>query len=118
MKIITTRHLNLHTKKVDGGLVHVPAKQARLVPDDVVDHPLFKRLVSSGTVVVLKGKKAPEALSVKQNTLPEENPIKDEDTTGKEESEGLGAEDDLDELIASDEEEAESDEDEDEEDGK
>lgn len=102
MKIIATRHLNLHSKKVDGGLVHVPAKQPRLVPDDVANHPLFKRLVSSGTVIVLKGKKAPEALPLKQNTLPGENPSAEED---KDTPETLIPEDDMDEIIAEDDEE-------------
>jgi len=110
MKIITTRHLNLHTKSVDGGLVHVPAKQARLVPDDVVDHPLFKKLVSSGTVVVLRGKKAPEAIPVKQNVLPEENPITVEDENSDDGTIVTDESSDLEEIIATDDEEGDEEE--------
>lgn len=108
MKIIVTRHLNLHTKSVDGGLVHVPAKQARLVPDDVADHPLFKKLVSSGTVVLLKGKKAPDATPVKQNVLPEENPITTEDENSDDDKIVTDETSDLEEIIADDEEESDN----------
>lgn len=60
MVIKTTRHLNLHSKtyadtRADHhGLVHVAAKTASIVPDDVQDHPLFKLLVKDGTITVLK----------------------------------------------------------------
>ena len=65
MIIKANRHLNLHTKtftRADNhGLVHVPANQAVRVPDDVTDHPLWKTLVKSGTVVILKNKPRVEA---------------------------------------------------------
>jgi hypothetical protein len=53
LKVIATRHLNLHSASVEGGLVHVPAKRAVIVPNDIADHRQFKLLRSDGTLTVL-----------------------------------------------------------------
>lgn len=55
MRVIADRHLNLHSASTEGGLVHVPRRRAKIVPDDVQEHPMFDRLVKHGNISVLKG---------------------------------------------------------------
>lgn len=52
MKVLADRHLNLHSKSTPGGLVHVPKRHWKTVPDDVLDDPSFEMLVDSGALVV------------------------------------------------------------------
>jgi hypothetical protein len=59
IKIISNRHLNLHSESTEGGLIHVNAKQASLVPEDVKNHPQWKILTKSGTVTQLQSTSRP-----------------------------------------------------------
>jgi hypothetical protein len=53
-RVISSRNLNLHSQSTQGGLVHVPAKRATEVHEDVQDHPAFKILIDSGDLVILQ----------------------------------------------------------------
>lgn len=54
MRVIADRNLNLHSKSTEGGLVNLPKRSARVVPDDVVEHPMFNHLKKHGVIAVLK----------------------------------------------------------------
>lgn len=62
-RIISKRHLNLHTSPmnpklgdVSGGLVHVPAGVAVTVPASVDEHPAFDMLQEEGVITVLRSR--------------------------------------------------------------
>jgi hypothetical protein len=93
MKIVTTRNLNFHTKHkgIKTGLVHVMARRATIVPDDVAEMALFNTLVKAGVVTVLTKstsftpppEPAPEKREVEVEPEEEEEEVEEvEDETG------------------------------------
>lgn len=56
--IIADRHFNFHSPSTPGGLIHVPARRAVRVPDDVFDYPGFEDLIKHGHVAEIGGAKA------------------------------------------------------------
>ena len=62
MIVLANRNVNLHSKSVHNGLVHLRSGKKARVPDDVRDHPGFDLLVDGGAISILSDKvKAPEA---------------------------------------------------------
>jgi len=79
-RIVADRNLNLHSKSTKGGLVHLSARVAKLVPEDVADHFFFQRLVESGTVTLLGPRKiAGKSQAKTPEELEQELVDKDED---------------------------------------
>lgn len=56
MIVIADRNLNLHSASTEGGIVFLPKRVAKNVPDDVVDHPMFNHLRKHAVISVLKDK--------------------------------------------------------------
>jgi hypothetical protein len=78
MRIVADRHLNLHSESVDGGLVHVPRKQVKIVPEDVQEHPAFKLLVKHGTIHIL-AQNDPKELELEDSERESEEPEDEEE---------------------------------------
>lgn len=95
LKILTNQNLNLHSASTPGGLIHVHARIPAIVPDDVMDHPLFARIVKKGIVTILQGsvpKSLTEGIEPVKNspdlppsTIPVAPPIEDEDEDDEDE---------------------------------
>lgn len=73
MRIIADKHFNLHSASTEGGLIHVPARTAVTVPEDVKDHPSFGLLLKYGHVAILEGiKLSKRAMQLARNPLTDE----------------------------------------------
>ncbi len=94
MRIVATRHLNLHSKSSPGGLVHLTARVSKTVPDDVQEHPLFDRLVDAGVIALLKAKEKPAPAEVEpdeeEETDPEISLVDKDGDEDEDETEGAG----------------------------
>lgn len=105
MKIVATRHLNLHSKSAPGGLHYVSAKKGAIVPDDVQDHPSFDLLVKNGVVTILSKKKTPAPAPVVESDQKPADPSTDQ--TADESDDETGDSVDL-ESVDEDEDETEA----------
>jgi hypothetical protein len=85
VRVIADRNLNLHSKSTEGGLVHLPKRVAKIVPDDVEDHPMFGRLKKYGVIAVLKDR---AEIEVTEESVEEKlDELEDEGLLDKEEKE-------------------------------
>lgn len=81
MRIIADKNFNLHSASTEGGLIHVPARTAVTVPEDVKDHPAFALLKKHGHIAVLEGiKLSKRAIQLARNPLTDEEARKGADS--------------------------------------